>query len=228
LKKYYNKTVDRTEWPMMPQTVNACCMQQQNELCFPAAILQSPFFDADADDASNYGAIGVVIAHEMTHNFDMAGRLFSKTGDMLDWWTDVDTEKFKKLTENTRKRFDNMNALPFVKCNGELTLNENIADYGGLKIAYRALEKVMEGRLDVTEPIIGYNWKQRFFISYAQMWASVITDECLKRQVQNDPHSVPSVRTNGTLPMFTPWYDAWAVKSSDKLYLDESQRAQVW
>jgi len=228
LKKYYNKTVDRTEWPMMPQTVNACCMQQQNELCFPAAILQSPFFDADADDASNYGAIGVVIAHEMTHNFDMAGRLFSKTGDMLDWWTDADTEKFKTLTDNTRKRFDNMNALPFVKCNGELTLNENIADYGGLKIAYRALEKVMNGRLDITEPIVGYNWQQRFFISYAQMWASVITDECLKRQVQNDPHSVPSVRTNGTLPMFTPWYSAWDVKLTDKLYLDESQRAQVW
>lgn len=228
LKKYYNKTVDRTEWPMMPQTVNACCMQQQNELCFPAAILQSPFFDTDADDASNYGAIGVVIAHEMTHNFDMAGRLFSKTGDMLDWWTDADTEKFKTLTDNTRKRFDNMNALPFVKCNGELTLNENIADYGGLKIAYRALEKVMNGRLDITEPIVGYNWQQRFFISYAQMWASVITDECLKRQVQNDPHSVPSVRTNGTLPMFTPWYSAWDVKLTDKLYLDESQRAQVW
>ena len=228
IEKYYNKTVDRSEWPMMPQTVNACCMQQQNEICFPAAILQIPFFDADADDASNYGAIGVVIAHEMTHNFDMAGRLFSKTGDMLDWWSDGDTEKFKELTENTKERFDNMIALPFVKCNGELTLNENIADYGGLKIAYRALEKVMDGRIDITEPITGYNWKQRFFISYAQMWASVISDECLKRQVTNDPHSVPSVRTNGTLPMFTPWYEAWDVRLEDKLYIDEEKRAKVW
>lgn len=228
IKKYYNKPVDREEWPMMPQTVNACCMQQQNELCFPAAILQSPFFDADADDASNYGAIGVVIGHEMTHNFDMAGRLFSKDGDMIDWWEDGDDEKFKALTENTLNRFNSLYAIPWVKCNGELTLNENIADYGGLKIAYRALEKVMDKQFDVDANATGYNWKQRFFISYAQMWACVATDETIKRQIQNDPHSVPSVRTNGTLPMFTPWYDAWGVSKGDKLFVDESQRGQIW
>jgi putative endopeptidase len=226
IRKYYNKPYDPEEWPMMPQTVNACCMQQNNEICFPAAILQPPFFSEDADDASNYGAIGVIIGHEITHNFDTAGRLFSKDGNMEDWWTEGDAEKFKELTENTQKRFDSLYALPFVKCDGALTLNENIAGYGGLKIAYRALEKLMLDRTDDTQS--EYNWKQRFFISYAQVWANTETDEYVRRSIQNNCHSVPMIRVNGTLPMFTPWYSAFDVKETDKLYVSEDKRAKVW
>ena len=225
LKKYYNKPYDPTEWPMMPQTVNACCMQLQNEICFPAAILQTPFFSPDADDASNYGAIGVVIGHEMTHNFDMAGRLFTKDGNMEDWWSKEDVEKFKELTVNTKARFDSMDALPFIKCNGELTLNENIADFGGLKIAYRALEKIMKNRKDIDSE---WSWRQRFFISYAQMWANVATDEIIKRQVMNNCHSIPKIRTNGTLPMFDPWYDVWNIDESSPLFVPKEKRARIW
>ena len=244
IRKYYNKPYDPTEWPMMPQTVNACCMQQNNEICFPAAILQPPFFSEDADDASNYGAIGVIIGHEITHNFDTAGRLFSKDGNMEDWWTEGDAEKFKELTENTQKRFDSLYALPFVKCDGALTLNENIADYGGLKIAYEALQKKMasnaflktkqNGTLtqydyDVVHDVKdGYTWEQRFFISYAQVWANTETDEYVRRSIQNNCHSVPMIRVNGTLPMFTPWYEAFDVKETDKLYVSEDKRAKVW
>lgn len=226
LEKYYNKPYDPSEWPMMPQTVNACCMQQQNEICFPAGILQAPFFSVDADDASNYGAIGVVIGHEITHNFDTSGRLFDIDGNMKDWWGEGDVDKFNELTVNTVERFDNMCAMPFVKCNGRLTLNENIADFGGLKIAYRALEKVMKGKTD--EMVDGYSWKQRFFISYAQVWANVMTDEMVKQNVMNNCHSIPMIRVNGTLPMFGPWYDAFDVKEGDGLFVEESKRAKIW
>jgi putative endopeptidase len=201
-------------------------MQQQNEICFPAGILQSPFFSVSYDDASNYGAIGVVIGHEITHNFDTSGRLFDIDGNMKDWWGEGDADKFNELTKNTIERFDNMAAMPFLLCNGKLTLNENIADFGGLKIAYRALEKVMSGRND--ELVDGFTWQQRFFISYAQVWANVSTDEMIKQNVLNNCHSVPMVRVNGTLPMFTPWYEAFGVNSDSKLFVEEDKRAKIW
>lgn len=225
-RKYYNKPYDSSEWPMMPQTVNACCMQQQNEICFPAGILQAPFFSVGYDDASNYGAIGVVIGHEITHNFDTSGRLFDIEGNMKDWWSEGDADKFNELTRNTIDRFDSMAAMPFLMCNGKLTLNENIADFGGLKIAYRALEKVMSDKVD--EKIDGFTWQQRFFISYAQVWANVSTDEMIKQNVLNNCHSVPMVRVNGTLPMFTPWYEAFGVNSDSKLFVEEDKRAKIW
>lgn len=254
LKEYYNKDVDKDEWPMFPQTVNACYMPTMNEICFPAGILQSPFFDKDADDAVNYGAIGVVIAHEITHGFDTCGRLFDIDGNMKDWWTEEDSEKFNSLTENTKNHFNELNVLSDLKCDGELTLNENLADYGGLKIAMIALEKVMENVVRETGDLLnmkdehgehffsekfinekyglsrdGFTWKQRFFLSYANVWAGVETEEIIRNSTLNNCHSVHYMRVNGTLPMFDEWYEAWDLnKENCPMFVEKEKRAKIW
>ena len=226
LKERYNKDVDRYEWAMSPQTVNACAIPTMNEICFPAGILQPPFFSKDADDASNYGAIGVIIGHEITHHFDTCGRQYNKDGNYCEWWSDEDAKKFEELTKNTLNRFNSLDVLPFTKCNGKLTLDENIADGGGLMIAFRALKKVMENKED--EMIDGYDWKQRFFISYAQVWCGVDTEEIIRNSVMNNTHSVNYIRVNGTLPMINEWYDAFGCEKCDKLFVDSDKRNLVW
>lgn len=227
LQDYYNKDVDPEEYPMTPQTVNACYMQDQNEICFPAGILQEPFFNNNSDDAVNYGAIGVIIGHEITHGFDTAGKLFDKDGEMYTWWTDDDSAAFNCLTSNTKNHFDNLNVLDDLKCNGSLTLNENIADFGGLKIAYNALSKIMK---DKDDPMIdGFTWQQRFFLSYAQVWAGVETEEIIRHSTLNDNHSLHYMRVNGTLPMFDPWYDAFNLNRNNcSMFVEKGKRGKVW
>lgn len=224
----YNKPVDRTEWPMSPHTVNACYMPTQNEFCFPAAILQKPFFDIDGDDASNYGAIGVIIGHEITHGFDTAGRLYTKDGNIEDWWSDNDAENFDKQTENIYKRFDSLYVLPGLKCNAELTLNENIADFGGLNIAFNAL-KTVGYREGLKGTYLQYDWKQMFFISYAQIWAGRDTEEIIRKQTMNNSHSINYMRVNGTCPMMDEWYDAFSeVNEDNSLYVKPEERGTIW
>ena len=225
----------------------------KNEICFPAAVLQEPFFDKDADDSDNYGGIGVVIGHEMTHGFDAYGRLFDIDGNIFDWWTDDESEDFEELSENTREHFNEIEALPGLKCNGDLTLNENIADFGGIKIAYNALKMVYGENVryfsellamkdENGEPMFseeelfgknkmtkdGFNWQKRFFINYADCWAGVATEEVIKHRIENDEHCPNYIRVNGTLPMFDDWYTAFGIGKNDKLYIEKDKRAKLW
>jgi putative endopeptidase len=232
IERTYNKDVDKSEWLMSPHTINAYYNPTSNEICFPAGILQPPFFDNNASDAVNYGAIGVVIGHEITHGFDPNGRLFTKEGNMLDWWTKEDSDKFNELTENTEEHFNSIEVIDGLKCNGELTLNENIADFGGLKIAYNALEHIMDDSdfdENLEESNGKYNWKQVFFLSNANVWAGVATDEHIKNSVMNNEHSYRSVRINGTFPMFDKWYEAWNLnKENCGLFVEQNKRAKIW
>ena len=220
------KPVDKTEWLMSPQTVNAYYNPTTNEICFPAGILQYPFFDMNADDAFNYGAIGVVIGHEMTHGFDDQGRQFDKEGNMTDWWTAEDTENF-----NTRARvlvdfFNAINVLPDLKANGELSLGENIADYGGLQVAYTALQSVLKA--SPLKEIDGFTPEQRFFLAYANLWAGNIRDEQIRLLTKSDVHSLGRWRVNAILPHINAWYEAFGVKEGDALYIPETRRASIW
>lgn len=217
-EKYYNKPVNRDEWFVSPQTINAYYSPVLNEICFPAGILQGDFYQYGRDDAMNYGAIGVIIGHEMTHGFDNHGRQFDASGNMVTWWNENEIEKFNKLTENTIEHFNNIEVLPDLKANGTLTLGENLADYGGLKIAYNALKAKTEDNEDF----------KNFFISYAICWAGITTEEWLRTMTTENEHSVNFLRVNGTLPMFTPWYEAFDIKEKDKLFVPISKRAKIW
>lgn len=226
INRTVNKKVDRTKWYMNPQTVNAYYNPTTNEICFPAGILQPPFFDPAADDAFNYGAIGVVIGHEMTHGFDDQGRQFDKEGNLKDWWTKGDADNFKKRAQVMSDFFSNIEVLPGLKGNGALTLGENLADHGGLQVAYKALQNAMEeAPLDSAD---GFTPDQRFFLAYANVWGANITDEEIRKRTKSDPHSLGRWRVNGALPHIEAWYKAFNVKKDSKLYVPENERVDIW
>ena len=221
-----DKPVDREEWGMTPQTVNAYYNPLNNEICFPAAILQAPFFDPNASDAVNYGAIGVVIGHEMTHGFDDQGSTFDADGNMANWWKEEDSEKFHASAEKLAAQFDQIIAVGEEHANGHLTLGENIADQGGLRIAYDAFKKTDEGQSD--ELIDGFTPDQRFYLSYGRIWAENITDEAAYQQTKTDPHSLGKWRVNATLRNIDTFFNAFGVKAGDKMWLDPADRAIIW
>ncbi len=221
-----DKPVDRAEWHMPPQMVNAYYDPSMNEIVFPAAILQPPFFFMDADDAVNYGAIGVVIGHEITHGFDDQGRNFDKDGNLNDWWTPEDAKRFNKQTKILIEQFDSFIVLDTVHANGKLTLGENIADLGGLNISYSALQMALKDK--PKEKINGFTPEQRFFLSYAHVWAQNIRDEEILRRTKEDVHSLGNLRVNGPLPNLPFFYDAFDVKEGDKMWLPEEKRAVIW
>ncbi len=221
-----NKPVDRTEWLMTPQTINAYYNPTTNEICFPAGILQPPFFNAEADDACNYGAIGVVIGHEMTHGFDDKGSRFDKDGNLKNWWTDEDNKKFEARTKVMEDFFNKIEVLPGMFANGKLTLGENIADHGGLKISFQALQNAMkESPLGEKD---GFTPEQRFFLSYGLIWGCNTREAMLRQLNMTDPHSAGRWRVNGALPHIDAWYKAFNIKKGDALYLPKKQRVNVW
>ena len=220
------KPVDKDEWLMTPQTVNAYYNPTTNEICFPAGILQYPFFDPKADDAFNYGAIGVVIGHEMTHGFDDQGRHYDKDGNMTDWWTKEDGKNFEARTGKYADFFSAIKVLPDLNANGKLTLGENLADHGGLEVAFNAFEKTPEAKKG--KVIMGFTPEQRFFIAYAGVWANNITEAEIRSRVKSDPHSLGEWRVNGALPHINAWYKAFGVKEGDKLFIPENERLKLW
>lgn len=220
------KPVDKEEWFMTPQTVNAYYNPTTNEICFPAGILQVPFFDPTADDAFNYGAIGVVIGHEMTHGFDDQGRHYDKNGNMTDWWTASDAENFNARAEKYADFFSAIKVLPDLNANGKLTLGENLADHGGLEVAFNAYKNATKDA--PLKTIDGLTPDQRFFLAYAGVWAANITEEEIRQLTKMDPHSLGEWRVNGALPHINAWYEAFNVKSGDKMYLPENERLKLW
>lgn len=220
------KPVDKDEWQMFPQTVNAYYNPTTNEICFPAGILQVPFFDPTADDAFNYGAIGVVIGHEMTHGFDDQGRHYDKDGNMKDWWTAADGENFNKRADFYANFFSNIKVLPDLNANGRFTLGENLADHGGLQVSYEAYKEATKGA--PLQTIDGLTPDQRFFIAYAQVWASNITEAEIRNRTKSDPHALGRWRVNGALPHIQMWYDAFGVKDSDKMFVPVDSRLKLW
>ena len=222
----FGKPVDKSEWGMTPQTVNAYYNPTTNEICFPAAILQPPFFDVNADDATNYGAIGVVIGHEMTHGFDDQGRNFNADGNMVDWWTAGDSKRFNAAAEKLAAQFDQITVVGDLKANGHLTLGENIADQGGLRIAYDAFKTTQQ--FQEGKGIDGFTPAQRFYLSYGRIWAEHMTEEAIYQQTKSDPHSIGRNRVNATLRNIDTWYDAFGVKEGDKMWLAPAERAIVW
>jgi len=220
------KPVDKTEWGMTPQTVNAYYSPNRNEIVFPAAILQPPFFNMNADDAVNYGAIGVVIGHEMSHGFDDQGSQYDKDGNLKNWWAEEDSEKYKEQTQKLIDQFDGFIAIDSLHVDGKLTIGENIGDFGGLTIALEALKTAMKGQ-DMNTKIDGFTPIQRFFLSNAVIWRTNIRDEALMRQVKEDVHSPAKFRVNGGL--FVPeFYEAFNIKEGDKLYRTVEQRPIIW
>ena len=225
------KPVDKEEWQMSPQTVNAYYSPLSNEICFPAAILQPPFYNPDADDAVNYGAIGVVIGHEMTHGFDDQGRQFDKDGNMNNWWTDADAEAFKKKTDILVKQFDAIEVLPArdgqpaVYANGALCLGENIADQGGLRVAYTALHNALD--TSGVAPIDGFTPEQRFYLGYATLWAQNIRDEEIARLTKEDVHSLGKWRVNATLRNIQEFYDAFGIDGG-AMFMPVEERVIIW
>ena len=226
VEKKYKKPVDNTEWHMTPQTVNAYYNPTTNEICFPAGILQYPFFDMNADDAFNYGAIGVVIGHEMTHGFDDQGRQFDKEGNFADWWTPEDAEMFKQRVQVIIDHFDGIEVLPGLNANGTLTQGENIADHGGLMVAYQAFKNATKDQPQ--EDKLGFTPDQRFFLAYAAVWAGQIRDEEIRNRTKSDPHSLGKWRVDGTLPHIDAWYEAFNIQPGDALYLEPEKRAKIW
>ena len=220
------KPVDRDEWHMTPQTVNAYYNPTTNEICFPAGILQPPFFDAKADDAFNYGAIGVVIGHEMTHGFDDQGSHYDKEGNMRDWWKSEDVENFKNRTGEYANWFSKIKVLPDLNANGQMTLGENLADHGGLQVSYNAYKNATKNA--PLKTIDGYTGDQRFFMAYAGVWGQNITEEAIRNLTRSDVHSLGEWRVNGALPHVKAWYDAFGVKPGDKMYIPESERLNLW
>lgn len=225
-----NKPVDRDEWQMTPQTVNAYYNPTTNEICFPAAILQPPFFQFDADDAANYGAIGVVIGHELTHGFDDQGRNYDKDGNLNDWWTEQDAENFKKNAQVLVDAFNAVKVLddPETYANGALTLGENIADNGGLHISHLAMQNAIQKGQVNKEKMDGFTPEQRFFLAYAAVWASNIRPEAILQLTQMDVHALARNRVNVTLPHIGEFHDAWAVQQGNKMWLDPDKRARLW
>ena len=220
------KPVDIDEWHMTPQTVNAYYNPTTNEICFPAGILQYPFFDMNADDAFNYGAIGVVIGHEMTHGFDDQGRQFDKEGNLKDWWTAEDATLFGERSKVLVDFFNKIEVLPGLQANGELTLGENIADHGGLQVAYQAFKNATKNA--PLADVDGFTPEQRFFLAYAGVWAGNIRDEQIRVYTKSDPHSLGRWRVNGALPHINAWYEAFGINENDPLYIAPENRASIW
>ncbi|HHX31053.1 MAG TPA: M13 family metallopeptidase, partial [Bacteroidales bacterium] len=218
--------VDRTKWYMSPQTVNAYYSPSSNEICFPAGILQPPFFFIDGDDAINYGGIGVVIGHEMTHGFDDQGRKFDKDGNLTDWWTEEDAIRFDERSKVLVDYFDNIMVLDTVPANGTFTLGENIADHGGLQVSYNAFQKTAQAQSE--EKLDGFTPAQRFFLSYAGLWAGNVRDAEVLRLTKVDPHSLGKWRVDGALPHIDAWYEAFNIDSSAPMYLAKEERASIW
>ena len=220
------KPVDKTKWHMSPQTVNAYYSPSSNEICFPAGILQPPFFYMNADDAVNYGGIGVVIGHEMTHGFDDQGRKFDKEGNLNDWWTAQDADNFDERARVLVDYFDNIVVIDTVRANGTFTLGENIADHGGLQISLNAYNKTKEVKSG--ELIDEFTPEQRFFLSYATLWGGNVRDAEILRLTKIDPHSLGKWRVNGALPHIDAWYDAFDIQETNALYLPKEKRASIW
>lgn len=226
LSEKVGKPVDKMEWQMTPQTINAYYNPTTNEICFPAAILQPPFFDPKADDAANLGAIGGVIGHEMSHGFDDQGAQFDKDGNQNDWWTAEDKANFNARTKVLADYFSTVEAVPGRKINGQLTLGENIGDNGGLNIAFRALQNTLKVQdLGVKD---GFTPEQRFFLSWARVWASNMRPEYIEMIITTDPHSPSSARVNAALPHIDAWYKAFNVKKGQKLFIPANKRARIW
>ncbi len=221
-----NKPVDRTEWLMPAQMVNAYYNPTTNEICFPAAILQYPFFDMEADDAFNYGAIGVVIGHEMTHGFDDQGSLYDKDGNLNNWWTKEDSVRFREKTKVMEEFFDSIEVLPGLHANGRLTLGENIADHGGIKVAFQAYKNATKDA--PLADIDGFTPDQRFFIAYANLWAASIRDEQIRVATKTDPHALGEWRVNGALPQIDAWYEAFGVTEDNAMFIPKAERVDVW
>lgn len=227
---WLGKPVDKTKWYMTPQTVNAYYNPSSNEICFPAGILQYPFFDMSADDAFNYGAIGVVIGHEMTHGFDDQGCQFDKDGNLNNWWTEADKASFDARTKVMENFFSGIEVAPGVHANGAFTLGENIADHGGLQVSYQAfknneLSKRESNRLTEVD---GFTPEQRFFLAYANVWAGNIRPEEILQRTKSDPHSLGRWRVNGALPHINAWYEAWNVDETSPLYVAPENRVKIW
>ncbi len=220
------KPVNRDEWHMTPQTVNAYYNPTTNEICFPAGILQRPFFDAQADDAFNYGAIGVVIGHEMTHGFDDQGSHYDKDGNMSDWWKAEDVQNFRDRTSEYANWFSKIEVLPGLNANGEMTLGENLADHGGLEVAFEAYKKATEKA--PLKTIDGFTGDQRFFLAYAGVWGQNITEAEIRNRTRSDVHSLGEWRVNGALPHINAWYKAFNVKEGDKMFIPENERLKLW
>lgn len=225
--KEVEKPVDKEKWYMTPQTVNAYYSPLTNEIVFPAGILQPPFFYAEGDDAVNYGAIGVVIGHEMTHGFDDHGRLFDKEGNLKDWWTESDAEAFKQVTSRLKERFSQVVVIDTMKCNGELTLGENIADLGGLNIAHQAFLNTLKDN-QVDPMVEGQTFDQRFLLAYARIWAGNYRDEYLRNQIITDPHANGKYRVNVQLPMLDFFYEAFGIDEKDAMYVAPEDRIVIW
>lgn len=220
------KPVDRDEWFMTPQTVNAYYSPSMNEICFPAGILQPPYFDITAPDASNYGAIGVVIGHEMTHGFDDQGRQFDKEGNLQNWWNEKDVERFKALTDRLMEQFNAVEVAPGVHANGLYTLGENIADQGGLRVAYTAWKNAAKENEESAEN--PFTPDQLFYLAYASAWASNIRPKEILVRTKSDPHSLERNRVNVTLRNITPFFDAFGIKEGDAMYRPENERVIIW
>ena len=248
IREKLNKPVDRDEWFMTPQTVNAYYNPTTNEICFPAGILQPPFFDMTADDAFNYGAIGVVIGHEMTHGFDDQGSQYDKDGNLRQWWTAEDRQRFEERTHVMRDFFNNIEVLPGLHANGQLTLGENMADHGGLQVAFQAFKNAQKAALTVPEgspeglsktaaPVtvpegspegLSFTPEQRFFLAYAKVWANNIRDEEIRQRTKSDPHALGRWRVNGALPHIDAWYEAFGITESDPMFVPKSNRVTIW
>jgi len=221
------KPIDRTEWGMTPPTINAYYNPSMNEIVFPAGIMQPIFFNPDADDAVNYGIMGAVIGHELTHGFDDEGSQYDADGNLKNWWTETDKANFKKKTDMIVKQFNDYVAIDSMHVNGELTLGENIADLGGLTISYYAFKKSLEGK-PAPEKIDGFTAEQRFFLAWAQGWRGSMRPEFLKNLIQTNPHSPGNFRGNGPLTNMQEFYDAFGVKEGDKMYRPKEERAEIW
>ena len=219
------KPVDKEKWNMTPQEVNAYYNPELNEIVFPAAILQPPFFNMDADDAVNYGAIGAIIGHEMTHGFDNMGRMFDEKGNLNNWWTEEDDAKFTECTKQLVKLFDEFE-LRGHHINGELTLGENIADLGGLNVAWDAYQMTDEAKAN--KPIDGFTPAQRFFISYGTVWRTNIRDKALERKLKEDVHSPAEARVNCALRSMSHFYEAFDIPEGSKMYIAPDERAAIW
>ena len=235
IKTRLNKPVDKDEWQMTPQTINAYYNPTTNEICFPAGILQPPFFDMNADDAFNSGAIGVVIGHEMTHGFDDQGSKYDKDGNLHQWWNKEDTKRFTDRIQVMRRYHDNIEVLPGLHANGSLTLGENMADHGGLMVAFEALkmtspdnsEKAVDEYL-YGEKKDGFTAAQRFFLAYAGVWGQNIREAEIHNRVKGDPHQLGRWRVNGQLPHVDAWYKAFNITKKDKMYVPKKDRVTIW
>ena len=226
IKTKLNQPVDKDEWFMTPQTVNAYYNPTTNEICFPAGILQPPFFDMNADDAFNYGAIGVVIGHEMTHGFDDQGSKYDKEGNLVTWWNEDDTKRFEERIAVMREYHNKIEVLPGLFANGSLTLGENMADHGGLMVSFQAFKNATAKA--PLKDIDGFTPEQRFFLAYANVWAQNIRDAEIQKRVKGDPHQLGKWRVNGQLPHIDAWYEAFGITENDPMFVPKSERVTIW